>query len=641
MGETDGEVVERARAGDREAFGVLVDRYGDMVYGLGYHLTGDFEAARDLAQDAFVQAYLNLAQLRERESFAGWLRKIATNLYRMNCRRREVATVSLDQEVHSGPRDQRPSEIEIVVREALSKLREPERLALTLHYINGYSHAEIGAFLGVRAETVKTRLARARQHLHKEVMAMVEDTFGSKKLPEEFTQETLEAAVACAQAHLEHGRISAAVEQYEAVLHKDEDYVPALVGLGHTHRSIGQYEKAIPYLRRALERDPENKQALRDLDWILQTTGKYDELLNMRQEWLRRDPCAAHHHGVAVWYEALGRLEDAERHYRAAVEMDPSDTRARQSLVLLVRTQDREEEALALLGEALEKDPHDEWTLLELAEINYEAGRYEEAIRNVRHGLVMEGKGHYCRFVERSLAWLERLYHETGQLDAFPDLCRRFRDQMGPGEYADRIQWYLGFFLESRLQADQAVEEFERLGAIPARCWRVLGPFDNAEGRGMLSAYPAEQEIDFNKSYVGPHGRRLRWRRPVWEGGGFVLDFNLQLYKWGLRRGAVCYGLLQLVSPEEREAVLRFGAWEWTQIWLNGESIYMDRSGPSPEQEELPLRLKRGDNRLLIKVGVRDWGGTHRGFHYHWSVLARITDKDGNPLRDLRFPLGD
>ena len=67
----------------------------------------------------------------------------------------------------------------------------------------------------------------------------------------------------------------------------------------------------------------------------------------------------------------------------------------------------------------------------------------------------------------------------------------------------------------------------------------------------------------------------------------------------------------------------------------------MDRSGPSPEQEEVPLRLKRGDNRLLIKVGVRDWGGTHRGFHYHWSVLARITDKDGNPLRDLRFPLGD
>ena len=57
---TDRQLVERVQEGDPEAFGDLVDRYRDMVYGLGYHLTHDFEAARDLAQEAFVQAYLKL-----------------------------------------------------------------------------------------------------------------------------------------------------------------------------------------------------------------------------------------------------------------------------------------------------------------------------------------------------------------------------------------------------------------------------------------------------------------------------------------------------------------------------------------------------------------------------------------------------
>ena len=194
MGLTNRQLVERARGGDREAFGDLVERYRDMVYGLGYHLTRDFESARDLAQEAFVQAYLKLGQLRDPDGFSGWLRQITTNVHRNLHRRREVTTVALE-EAGEVPGTRHPSDIEVVVREALSKLREPERLALTLHYIDGYSHGEIGEFLGVRPETVKTRLARARQHLRKEVMAMVEDTFGKKKLPEEFTEETVTAVM--------------------------------------------------------------------------------------------------------------------------------------------------------------------------------------------------------------------------------------------------------------------------------------------------------------------------------------------------------------------------------------------------------------------------------------------------------------
>ncbi len=189
---TDGQLVERARNGDQEAFGDLVGRYRDMVYGLGYHLTRDFEAARDLAQEAFVQAYLKLGQLREPERFSGWLRQIATNAHRGQRRRPEVSTVSLE-EAGDIADTRHASEVEVVLREALGRLREPERLVVTLHYVNGYSHAEIAGFLGVRPATVKTRLARARQHLRTEAMAMVEDAFEQHALPPEFRDNVVQA----------------------------------------------------------------------------------------------------------------------------------------------------------------------------------------------------------------------------------------------------------------------------------------------------------------------------------------------------------------------------------------------------------------------------------------------------------------
>ena len=190
MRPTDQQLVVRARQGEQKAFGELVDRYRDMVYGLGYHLTGDFEAARDLAQEAFVQAFVKLNQLREPCKFAGWLRKIATNVQRAQRRRRQVSTVALEaasQAADAAP----PSETRLMVREALDRLRAPERLALTLAYVNGYSQAEIAGFLGVRTETVKTRLARARQHLRTEVVAMVRDSFGENQLSETFREDVI------------------------------------------------------------------------------------------------------------------------------------------------------------------------------------------------------------------------------------------------------------------------------------------------------------------------------------------------------------------------------------------------------------------------------------------------------------------
>jgi RNA polymerase sigma-70 factor (ECF subfamily) len=193
MPATDEELVRRTRDGDQSAFGILVERYLDMVYGLGYHMTTDFETARDCAQETLVQAYLKLDQLRDAGRFASWLRQIAVNVCRAHQRRPHVDTVSLEANDVGEPPRRPPSSTELLVREALDKLRPADRLSLTLHYINGYSHSEIGNFLGVRAETVKTRLARARQHLREEMIQMVEHAFEQRSLPSEFRRNVVRA----------------------------------------------------------------------------------------------------------------------------------------------------------------------------------------------------------------------------------------------------------------------------------------------------------------------------------------------------------------------------------------------------------------------------------------------------------------
>jgi RNA polymerase sigma factor (sigma-70 family) len=75
----DADLVSRARQGDRDAYTQLVERYRDAIYGLAFHELHDFEDARDVAQEAFIQAYLHLDQLRDPERFGPWLRQVTVN----------------------------------------------------------------------------------------------------------------------------------------------------------------------------------------------------------------------------------------------------------------------------------------------------------------------------------------------------------------------------------------------------------------------------------------------------------------------------------------------------------------------------------------------------------------------------------
>src|SRR5438105_4934108 len=78
--QADSHLVEAARAGSREAFGALVERYQSLICAIAYSFTGNVAESEELAQEAFLVAWNRLAQLRQPERFRGWLVGITRNL---------------------------------------------------------------------------------------------------------------------------------------------------------------------------------------------------------------------------------------------------------------------------------------------------------------------------------------------------------------------------------------------------------------------------------------------------------------------------------------------------------------------------------------------------------------------------------
>jgi RNA polymerase sigma-70 factor (ECF subfamily) len=201
----DSELVAAALSGCDEAFAELVDRYRRAVYGAAFHYVGDFEDARDVAQEAVVQAYLHLRTLRDPERFGHWLYGIAkaAALNFIRSRRREVpldgSSLAESAELHV-ERDAEHAEQAQLVRRALAALSEPTRLAVILHHVGGYSQSEIAGFLGTTRGAVRTRLSRARRRLRKEMMDMMGENLHDAAEKVRFEEQFLSGVIAAMRA---------------------------------------------------------------------------------------------------------------------------------------------------------------------------------------------------------------------------------------------------------------------------------------------------------------------------------------------------------------------------------------------------------------------------------------------------------
>ncbi len=172
----DGVLMARARAGDREAFGMIVDRHKDGIAGYLARLTGSVDRAQDLAQETFVRLYEAASRYEERGQLQALIYRIATNLVRSDeRRRRRWRMTSLDGGRAGDLRAPEASpqgglmrdEIHRVVSAAVAELPLHYRVPLVLHEIEGWTVPRIAEALAVRQGTIKSRINRARTKLRK------------------------------------------------------------------------------------------------------------------------------------------------------------------------------------------------------------------------------------------------------------------------------------------------------------------------------------------------------------------------------------------------------------------------------------------------------------------------------------------
>src|SRR5438093_290702 len=146
-------LVERAQAGDVEAFDRLVRRFQDIAVGYAYSILGDFHLAEDAAQEAFIGAYHSLPGLRVSAAFSGWLQRIVFRSCLQLRRGRRIVTVPLDEAAELASREPGPEALlqaraaRDEILDAVRRLPEAEREAITLFYLSGHSEKEVGEFL--------------------------------------------------------------------------------------------------------------------------------------------------------------------------------------------------------------------------------------------------------------------------------------------------------------------------------------------------------------------------------------------------------------------------------------------------------------------------------------------------------------
>lgn len=190
---SDEELMLRVQAGEKSCFDLLVQRYKTRLFNYLLRLVRDPDLAEELAQDAFVRAYVNADKYRTIARFSTWLYTIATNLvrnrYRQKKRRPPVLSLFFrtgdgEEEMVHDIADEAPDpeeqavgrDLQRVIAEATGQIPERYREPFVLREVNQLSYEEIAAVTGLKLGTVRSRINRARNHFRKIIEPLLEDS---------------------------------------------------------------------------------------------------------------------------------------------------------------------------------------------------------------------------------------------------------------------------------------------------------------------------------------------------------------------------------------------------------------------------------------------------------------------------------
>jgi RNA polymerase sigma-70 factor, ECF subfamily len=176
--------IKQVKKGDQNAFAEIVDLYKDKIYQLCYRMLGNAHEAEDIAQEAFIRAFVNIHTYDMSKKFSTWLYRIATNLS-IDRIRKKKPDYYLDAEVSGTdgltmysqvsaegalPEDELETmELQETIQKEILKLPDKYRTVIVLKYIDELSLKEIGDILDVPIGTVKTRIHRGREALRKQL----------------------------------------------------------------------------------------------------------------------------------------------------------------------------------------------------------------------------------------------------------------------------------------------------------------------------------------------------------------------------------------------------------------------------------------------------------------------------------------
>jgi RNA polymerase sigma-70 factor (ECF subfamily) len=185
---TDAAIVSRARAGDADAFRVLVERHSRSLFRLAFRMTGNQQDAEDVVQESFLRAYRQLGNFDERASFGTWIYRIAANCSLDTVRsrkRRNDRMAPADDERMEDPMSQVPSpdptperialsgEVRQRVADAMEELSPTERTAFVLRHFEGMRMEEVSRVLECQPGAAKHSVFRAVQKLRRALDPLV------------------------------------------------------------------------------------------------------------------------------------------------------------------------------------------------------------------------------------------------------------------------------------------------------------------------------------------------------------------------------------------------------------------------------------------------------------------------------------
>ncbi len=187
--ETDQQLVERAQRGDNRAFDLLVKKYQHKIIGLIGRYVHDHAEVHDVAQEAFIKAYRALANFRSESAFYTWMYRIAINTAKNHLVSRGRRPPGSDLDIgdaeivdHSGrladietpeasiARDQ----LEAAVFEAIERLPEDLRTAITLREFDGLAYEDIATIMECPVGTVRSRIFRAREAVDRHIQPLLD-----------------------------------------------------------------------------------------------------------------------------------------------------------------------------------------------------------------------------------------------------------------------------------------------------------------------------------------------------------------------------------------------------------------------------------------------------------------------------------